>query len=66
MDTRGGQLRRHLRRIRVDPLTGKTDWIAVMGTDGYVESVKSRSGTNVGAEPGEVQQADAQSRKSQP
>lgn len=42
-DTRSGQLRRHLRRIPADPLTGKADWIAVMGPDGGIESIKSRS-----------------------
>ncbi|KAB0574155.1 type II secretion system protein [Ideonella dechloratans] len=64
-DTRGGRLLRHLRRIPADPLTGKTDWIAVMGTDGGIEAVKSRSGSNVDAVPGEVRHADASSRKLQ-
>jgi len=42
-DRRGPRLVRHLRRVYVDPFTGKADWILVTTSDGRVSGVHSRA-----------------------
>ena len=42
-DRRGPALRRHLRRIYVDPMTGTQDWGLIEGADGRIRGVFSRS-----------------------
>lgn len=41
-DERGGVVRRHLRMMYPDPVTGRSDWIPVRGEDGSIVEVKSR------------------------
>jgi type II secretory pathway pseudopilin PulG len=41
-DERGGVVRRHLRMMYPDPVTGRSDWILVRGEDGSIVVVKSR------------------------
>jgi type II secretory pathway pseudopilin PulG len=38
-----GQIKRHLRRIPRDPITGQTDWIEVRNGSGELTGVRSRS-----------------------
>ena len=42
-DLRGPQLRRHLRRIYDDPLTGRPDWVWLRDERGVIEGLRSRS-----------------------
>lgn len=42
-DSRVPGIRRHLRRIPVDPMTGKTDWATVAAPGGGIAGVHSRS-----------------------
>jgi hypothetical protein len=42
-DDRGPALRQHLRRLYVDPMTGRTDWAVVRAPDGAIVGVHSRS-----------------------
>lgn len=42
-DRRAPQLRRHLRRVYVDPFTGQADWEPVLADDGSWRGVRSRS-----------------------
>lgn len=42
-DPRFPVVRRHLRRIYVDPMTGKPDWELIMAPQGGIAGVKSRS-----------------------
>lgn len=42
-DRRGPHPMRHLRRVYVDPFTGKADWILVTTSDGRISGVHSRS-----------------------
>lgn len=42
-DRRTGTLRRHLRRLYPDPMTGKTDWNLLLDADGGVRGVSSSS-----------------------
>jgi type II secretory pathway pseudopilin PulG len=42
-DKRQTFLTRHLRRIYVDPMTGKADWVLLKAPDGGIKGVKSRS-----------------------
>lgn len=43
-DRRGPVLRRHLRKIYVDPITGREDWGLLRTPDGRILGVHSRSG----------------------
>jgi len=42
-DTRGPVPLRHLRRIYVDPMTGRADWELISGAGGGIVGVRSRS-----------------------
>jgi len=42
-DRRGPVVRRHLRRLYADPLTGKPDWVLVRAPDGTITGVHSTS-----------------------
>lgn len=43
-DRRGGALRRHMRRVWLDPFTGHADWVLIMADDGeHVRGVHSRA-----------------------
>lgn len=42
-DPRQPALRRHLRRIPVDPITGKAEWGVVRTPDGFIQAVHSLS-----------------------
>lgn len=42
-DRRGPVLRRHLRKIYADPITGREDWGLLRETDGRIRGVYSRS-----------------------
>lgn len=42
-DDRGPAPRQHLRRLYVDPMTGKPDWAVVRAADGGIVGVHSRS-----------------------
>jgi type II secretory pathway pseudopilin PulG len=42
-DPRHPQVRRHLRRIHLDPMTGRADWGVVRAPDGGIAGVYSRS-----------------------
>ena len=42
-DPRYPSVRRHLRRIYLDPLTGDTGWGLVRGSDGRISGIHSRS-----------------------
>ncbi len=42
-DRRGPALRRHLRRVYVDPMTGSTEWGLITTVDGRIRGVFSRS-----------------------
>ncbi len=42
-DPRSAGLKRHLRQIRPDPLTGKTDWGLLLARDGSIVGVYSRA-----------------------
>lgn len=44
-DARAPGIRRHLRRLYVDPLTGRADWQIERGIDGRITAVRSRSHT---------------------
>lgn len=41
-DPRYPNVRRHLRRIYIDPLTGKADWVLVESPEGGIMGVRSR------------------------
>lgn len=43
LDPRFPQVRRHLRRVYADPMTGRTDWKLIRGPDGGIMGVASRS-----------------------
>lgn len=42
-DRRGPEVRRHLRRVYADPITGREDWGLVREADGRIRGVYSRS-----------------------
>lgn len=42
-DRRGPTLRRHLRKIYIDPMTGDADWILITTPDGRIRGIHSRS-----------------------
>src|SRR5436309_3351575 len=42
-DNRYITVERHLRRIYADPMTGKPDWGLIMGADGRIVGIYSRS-----------------------
>jgi len=42
-DPRHPELRRHLRQIPIDPITGKAEWGVIRTPDGFVEGVHSLS-----------------------
>jgi len=42
-DRRGVRTVHHLRRVYVDPFTGRADWVLVMTDDGRISAVHSRS-----------------------
>jgi type II secretory pathway pseudopilin PulG len=64
-DPRVPGLRRHLRRVPVDPLTGKDEWGIVRSADGYIVGIHSLSEAapikrgNFGAEFAEFAQASS-------
>jgi type II secretory pathway pseudopilin PulG len=43
LDPRFPQVRRHLRRVYADPMTGRADWKLIMAPDGGIMGVASRS-----------------------
>jgi hypothetical protein len=43
LDPRFPQVRRHLRRLYADPITGTADWKLIMAPDGGIMGVASRS-----------------------
>jgi type II secretory pathway pseudopilin PulG len=43
-DKRLATVKRHLRKIYVDPMTGEPDWVLIKAPDGGIQGVKSRSG----------------------
>ena len=42
-DRRGPRPLRHLRRVYLDPFTGKTDWVLITVDDGRISGVRSRA-----------------------
>ncbi|MGK2899644.1 MAG: hypothetical protein ACSLE9_13315 [Burkholderiaceae bacterium] len=42
-DRRGPRVLRHLRRVYVDPFTGRADWLVIGSEDGRIAGVRSRS-----------------------
>ncbi len=42
-DTRGGILQRHLRKVYVDPMSGKNDWRTIQLAEGVLIGVSSRA-----------------------
>jgi type II secretory pathway pseudopilin PulG len=43
LDRRYPTIRRHLRRVFVDPITGKADWVLISAPEGGIMGVSSRS-----------------------
>lgn len=43
LDPRFAQVRRHLRRVYADPMTGLADWTLILAPDGGIMGVASRS-----------------------
>jgi type II secretory pathway pseudopilin PulG len=42
-DNRLTTVKRHLRKIYVDPMTGESDWVLIKAPDGGIQGVRSRS-----------------------
>ena len=42
-DRRGPRPLRHLRRVYLDPFTGKTDWVLITVDDGRISGIRSRA-----------------------
>jgi len=42
-DPRFPNIRRHLRKVYVDPMTGKAEWVLVRGNDGGIIGIRSQS-----------------------
>ncbi|WP_077037979.1 type II secretion system protein [Pelomonas sp. KK5] len=58
-DKRWPVTHRHLRRLYVDPMTGKADWLLVRTAAGGIQGVRSRSGVRPFKRSGFAQDEDA-------